>query len=149
MKWFSAIVFSFVLAASLHAGEPVDEEGRTRFCAVDIVADSGSTPLAAYQVEIVLTNMPARIVGIEGGEHPAFSSPPAYDPAAIQQERVILAAFSTRAPSDLPAGQTRVATLHFEVQGDQDPQCLVRVQAAGDAAGNRIPLTVTCKQRTP
>ena len=51
--------------------------------------------LAAYQIEFSVTNILTKIVGIEGGQHPAFREPPFYDPKAMQQERVIIAAFST------------------------------------------------------
>ena len=68
--------------------------------------DSGSTPLAAYQIEFTATNGIARIVGIEGGAHPAFRQPPFYDPKAIQHEHVIIASFSTANAADLPTGKT-------------------------------------------
>src|SRR5690349_6090513 len=73
MCWFSfciMLALLFGLAAELPAQQPADEEGRSRFCAVDIFIDSGSTPLAAYQVRFAVTNGLAKIVGIEGGEHP-------------------------------------------------------------------------------
>jgi len=142
------ILLPFVLAASLLAGPPALEEGRSRFCVLDIFVDSSSTPLAAYQIEFAVTNIPARIVGIEGGEHPAFASPPVYDPAAIQHERVIIAAFSTHPASDLPSGKTRVATLHLEVNGEADPEGVLIVQAAGDPQGNRIQASATYQQRS-
>src|SRR5512140_2968924 len=96
----------FGLAAGLLAQQPATEEGRSRFGAVDIYVDSGSTPLAAYQLEFTATNGVAKIVGIEGGEHTAFRQPPFYDPKAIQHERVILAGFSTADAAGLPIGKT-------------------------------------------
>src|SRR5258708_11805614 len=96
--WFSLsilLVLFFGLAAELPAQQPADEEGRSRFCAVDIFVDSGSTPLAAYQLSFAVTNGLAKIVGIEGGEHAAFRQPPFYDPKAIQNEIAILASFNT------------------------------------------------------
>jgi len=74
MKTWIAILL-FGLAAELLAQQPAPEEGRSRFCAVDIYVDAGSTPLAAYQLAFAATNGVARIVGIEGGEHPAFRQP--------------------------------------------------------------------------
>jgi hypothetical protein len=40
-------LFCFGLAAGLLAQQPANEEGRSRFGAVDIYVDSGGTPLAA------------------------------------------------------------------------------------------------------
>ncbi len=133
-----ALTLFFGPAAGLLAQEPALEEGRSRFCAMDIFVDSGSTPLAAYQLVFTATNGLAKIVGIEGGDHPAFRRPPFYDPKAIQHERVIIAAFSTAPAAGLPAGRTRVATIHFQTFGSLLPQFELRLQTAGDLHGNRI-----------
>ena len=140
-------VLLFGLAAQLQAQEPAAEEGRARFCAMDIFVDSGSTPLAAYQVEFAATNGTARIVGIEGGEHSAFREPPFYDPKAMQHERVIIAAFSTASIDKLPMGKTRVATIHFQTTASQQPQFELKLQTAGDWQGNRIPAGASFEQR--
>ncbi len=137
----------FGLAAGLLAEQPADEEGRDRFCAMEIYVDSGTTPLAAYQIEFAATNGVARIVGIEGGEHPAFRVPPFYDPKAMQHERVIIAAFSTADNASLPGGKTRVATIHLQVPAGQQPQFKLNVEAAGDAQGNRISVQATYVER--
>jgi hypothetical protein len=126
-----------VLAASLFAQQPA-EETPVRFRAVDIFVDSGNTPLAAYQLEVSVTNVLAKIVGIEGGAHPAFREPPFYDPKAMQHDRVILAAFSTNSPDKLPTGKTRVATIHLEIVGRGEPKFQLHLQAAADANGNKI-----------
>ncbi len=140
-------VLLFGLAAGLQAQEPAAEEGRARFCAVDIYVDSGSTPLAAYQVEFAATNGTARIVGIEGGEHPAFREPPFYDPKAMQHERVIIAAFSTASTDKLPPGKTRIATIHFQTATARQPEFELKLQTAGDSQGNRIPANASFEQR--
>lgn len=137
MRAWLAILF-LGLAAGLFAQQPAFEEGRARFCAVDIYVDSQSTPLAAYQLEFTATNGVAKIVGIEGGEHPAFRNPPYYDPKAMQHDRVIIAAFSTAAPDQLPAGKTRVATIHIQTSEGTPPAFEVKVQAAADSQGNNI-----------
>src|SRR5580765_8487964 len=108
-----ALLFIFWLAASLHAQQAVGEEDRARFRTVDIFVDTQGAPLAAYQLEFAITNSAARIVGIEGGEAPAFRQPPYYDPKAMQQERVIIAAFTTEPAGNLPRSKTRVATIHL------------------------------------
>ncbi len=137
MKRFWFYVF-FGLAASLSAQQAAPEEGRSRFCAMDIFLDSKSTPLAAYQLEFAVTNNTAKIVGIEGGEHAAFREPPFYDPKAMQDERVIIAAFSTAPAAALPVGKTRIATIHLQVDARQPLQALLKLKAAADADGKRI-----------
>jgi hypothetical protein len=141
--WLTILLLG--LAAGLLAQQPALEEGRYRFRAVDIYVDSGSTPLAAYQLEFAATNGVARIVGIEGGEHPAFRQPPFYDPKAIQHERVIIASFSTA--TDLPAGRTRVATIHYQTTDTQPPRFELKLQTAGDAQGNKLPAQASFEER--
>ncbi len=131
-------ILIFRLAAALYAEQSVAEEGRSRFRAVDIYLDSKSSPLAAYQLEFSITNGFARIVGIEGGESPAFRQPPFYDPKAIQHERVILAAFSTDSLANLPHGKTRVATIHLECADTQQLQAELKLHIAAESDGARI-----------
>ena len=141
------LLLFFGLAARLLAQEPANEEGRSRFCAMDIFVDFGSTPLAAYQLVFVATNGIAKIVGIEGGEHLAFRQPPFYDPKAMQHERVIIAAFSTAPAAGLPTGRTRVATIHFQTNGRQLPQFELKLQTAADVQGNRISAEASFEER--
>jgi len=144
-RWLT--IFCFGLAAGLLAQQPAPEESRSRFGAVDIYVDSGSTPLAAYQLEFAATNGLARIVGIEGGEPAAFREPPFYDPKAIQHQRVILASFSTAAAADLPTGKTRVATVHYQTTDTQPPRFELKLQTAGDAQGTRISAEASFMER--
>ena len=143
------LVCLFWPAAGLLAQQSADEEGRPRFCAVDIFIDSGSTPLAAYQVRFAVTNGAAKIVGNEGGEHPAFRQPPFYDPKAIQNDVAIVAAFSTSPAAELPTGKTRVATIHLRVTGNSRPQFELKLQTAADAQGNKITCVATFEERKP
>ncbi len=141
-------IFLFLgLAAGLWAQEAAPEEGRTRFCAMDIFLNSKGTPLAAYQLEFAVTNGPARIVGIEGGEHAAFRHPPFYDPKAMQHERVIIAAFTTAPAQQLPTGKTRVATIHLQLDQNQIPQPELKLEAAADVDGKRIVAEATFQER--
>jgi hypothetical protein len=103
MKILIAIMFC-LLSANLSAQQPAASDVAVRFLTVDIFVDTKDKPLAAYQIEFSATNTVAKIVGIEGGEHPAFRDAPYYDPKALQQERVILAAFSTEPDNRLPTG---------------------------------------------
>ncbi len=150
MKLRIAISLLFVLAAGLFAQQqPATEEGRTRFCAVDIYLDSKGSPLAAYQVEFSATNAVAKIVGIEGGEHSAFRQPPFYDPKAMQHERVIIAAFSTEPAGNLPNKKTRVGTIHLQVSGSARPEYLLRVEVAANPEAKRIPVEYEVIERSP
>ena len=84
-------------AAAAPAEASPDSAAPLTFGTYDVVVETGSRPLAAYQVEITVAAGDAKLVGIEGGEHPEFTEPPFYDPAALREERVVLAAFSTAA----------------------------------------------------
>jgi hypothetical protein len=120
-----------------------------RFRTVDLFIDSKETPLGAYQLSLVGRSGEVRIVGIEGGEHPAFRKPPFYDLKAIQHERVIIAAFSTASPEDLPRGKTRVAVIHVQTLGDKAPDLAIELQVAADPTGKRIFPAATFEMREP
>lgn len=145
MKYWLTILFC-ALTASLFAQQPTGDNG-VHFRAIDIYVDSGNIPLAAYQLEFSVTNVPATIVGIEGGQHKAFREPPFYDPKAMQQEHVIIAAFSTEEPEHLPSGKTRVATIHIQTTGTARPACELKLQAAADSTGKRISATASCSEK--
>src|SRR4051812_44284824 len=142
MKALLAMLIVFKLGISC---AQTNGEAPVRFQAVDIVIDAGATPLAAYQLEFRATNGNAKIVGIEGGEPTAFKGAPYYDPKAMQQERVIIAAFSTQSP--LPKGKVRVATIHLQISGDKEPGYSVVLQVTADAAGSRIAVAATFEER--
>jgi hypothetical protein len=112
-------------------------EGRVRFVPVHIYLDSGDKPLAAYQFELRARTGQIKIVGVEGGEHPAFREAPYYDPAALMNDRIIVAAFNTG--SDLPHGRTRIATIHLQILGDAEPQYELKLVTAADKDAERIP----------
>jgi hypothetical protein len=141
------VLSSWALAAQETDGWRVTRQAGLRFTAVDILIDSGTHPLAAWQLHFSVKSGDARIVGIEGGEHPAFKQPPYYDPKAIQRERVILAAFNAAAADKLPKGKTRVATIHLQVNGTKAPQYLVRLQTAADDEAHTIQCEVTVEPR--
>ena len=135
-----------VASATLFAGDPARADTRPatepasqpaiRFAAVDVYVDSKDQPLAAYQFELATEVGDVKIVGIEGGEHPAFKEPPFYDPAALSQNRVIIAAFNTG--QDLPKGKTRVARVHVQITGDTEPEYAVKLHVAGSTEGEQI-----------
>jgi hypothetical protein len=124
----------------------VDKSREVRFAIVDIVVDSGTQPLAAYQV-LFSAGSGARIVGIEGGEPNVFREPPHYDPKAIQGNRVILAAFTLATTEPLPKGKVRVATIHLQIQSGKTPRHQIKLQTAGGPEGAPLPAQASFSER--
>jgi hypothetical protein len=126
-----------------------------RFLPVDILLDTGTHPLGAYQVEITAKN--AAIVGLEGGDPAPFHNAPYYDPAALQPGpagsagRIIVAAFSTDA--NLPAGTSRVARLHLALSGlpgvNVAPDLVAKLVVATDGAGQTVDTRLHLRVVTP
>jgi hypothetical protein len=145
-SWRALLFLFCVVVAPVFAEQPIGEE-RGSFRAVDIYVDSKQVPLAAYQLKFSVTNANAKIVGIEGGEHPAFREPPLYDPTAVQHERVIIASFNTAPKDELPKGKTRVATIHLQTTGDDSLKCVLKVQAAANPEGTKIAVQATWEER--
>jgi hypothetical protein len=109
-----------------------------RFAFVDVTIDPKGTPLAAYQVEIVARDAArVKLAGVEGGDHAAFKTPPYYDPAALNGNRIILAAFNTAA--DLPRTPFRAARLHVQITGSDAAQFDAKLIVASAADGTAIP----------
>jgi hypothetical protein len=148
MRGARLLVLLAVLCLCWGRAMGAESEG-VRFGVLDVFVDSSAAPLAAYQLEIRATNAGVKIVGIEGGEHAAFASPPFYDPKAMQQDRVIIAAFSVASAGKLPKGRTRVATIHFQAAKGDAPKFEVIVKAAASVDGKRIPVTATASERKP
>ena len=126
------------------AAQPIADESAAepvRFSWVDIYLDSGAVPLAAYQFELTAATGDFQIVGVEGGEHPAFREAPYYDPAALMNDRIIIAAFNTG--DDLPSGRTRIARIHVQITGDQTPDYVVNLTVAATADGTETPAVAT------
>jgi len=102
---------------------------------VDVYLDSHGKSLAAYQLELMIADQAATVVGIEGGETMAFKEPPYYDPAAMSQSRVILAAYSIG--TDLPTARVRVARVHLQFRSP-DRKYTANIITAGTADGAKI-----------
>jgi hypothetical protein len=117
--------------------------GTVHFRTVDILIDPHNKPLAAYQLEFTGESENVKLVGIEGGEHPAFKDPPYYDPKAMMQNRVILAALN--AGDDLPATRTRIARLHLEITGEHD-SFRTRLIVAATSDGSHIAADVSTEE---
>ena len=149
MKWARSILPLLAALLGTLLARPAATNQTVRFQAVDIFIDSKETPLAAYQLEFSVRNGDAKVVGMEGGEHPAFKDAPFYDPKAIQHERVIIAAFTTAAADKLPTGKTRVATIHLEITGKRNPDYAVKLETTATLQGRKIVVETTCEERKP
>ena len=143
VRLLTIALIALIVAAPTTAQQLVREEPGTRFVAVDVFIDPLGRGLAAYQIEIVDTSGASRLVGVEGGEHSAYSEPPFYDAAALQEERVILAAFSI--DDALPSTLTRVATLHVLIEQGRTPDWRLRLEVAATADGSEIPVKLEWK----
>ena len=143
IRWI-ALLMLVCVASSFVDGQPTRQpdsvsaakSSSPRFSYVDVYLDAKSESLAAYQFEFASERGHITVVGIEGGEHPAFAKrPPYYDPAALRQNRVIVAAFST--DSELPKGKTRIARVHLLIEGES-PHYAVKIVVAANSAGRTI-----------
>ncbi len=114
---------------------------RVRFAPLHIYLDSGNKSLAAYQFELKAAAGQVKIVGVEGGQHAAFKEAPYYDPAALANDRIIIAAFNTG--SELPTGRTRIATIHLQIIGEAEPDYELKLVVAGDADAREIPAEIS------
>ena len=132
MKAVAMVVALFTLAAA-----PATSDPSVRFTTVDIRIDPDGKPLAAYQVEFVADASRVKLVGIEGGDTKAFAQPPYYDPAALSQSRVIVAALNTG--KDLPAASFLAARLHVQISGSEMPKWEAKLMVAAGADGQTIP----------
>ena len=110
-----------------------------RFEAIDVFLDSGDLPLAAWQLELRSLTQDVEIVGIEGGEHPAFKEPPYYDPRAMNNNRVILGAFNTGSNNQLPSGRSRVARVHVQITGSGERLWHTELTTSAASDGRHIP----------
>ncbi len=146
MKKTALIVLgSMCLMVPVLARQPESEypTGRpmVRFAPLHIYVDSGERALGAFQFELKAFGGQIKIVGVEGGEHAAFEEPGYYDPAALANDRVIIAAFSTA--NELPSGRTRIATIHLQITGQVEPEYGLELTVAADADGEEIPAEIT------
>jgi len=115
-----------------------------RFAPLHIYLDSGSKSLAAYQFELKAAAGQVNIVGVEGGQHAAFKEAPYYDPAALANDRIIIAAFNTG--SELPKGRTRIATIHLQIIGEAEPDYELKLTVAADADAKEIPAKISLEK---
>ena len=144
----AGICFIVPVLAQQSEQEYSTAQAGVRFAPLHIYLDSGNSSLAAYQFEVRAVREPPlqpaagqiKIVGVEGGQHKAFKEAPYYDPAALANDRIIIATFSTG--SDLPKGRTRIATIHLQIVGDAEPEYDLKLAVAADADGKEIPAEI-------
>jgi len=141
MKNLLSIIFVLmVLPAFALFGQPAydyaGDSQTVRFFPLNVYIDSSTNYLAAYQFELKAVKGQVKIVGVEGGEHAAFKQPPYYDPAALANDRIIIAAFNNG--DDLPKGKTRVATIHLQAIGDVEPAFEISLTLAAQKGGRQI-----------
>jgi hypothetical protein len=123
-------------ASAAGADEPTARP--SPFGYVDIFIDPHGKPLAAYQLELRAMAGEVKLVGIEGGEHKAYAHPPYYDPKALLNERVVLAAFNTGPAAELPSGKTRIARLMVRAGDAVQPVYEVTLQVAASSDAKPI-----------
>jgi len=140
----TGVCMATLLTATQVARAVRPTEPRVRFAPVHIYLDSGDKPLAAYQFELKATTGRIKIVGVEGGEHAAFKEAPYYDPAALAKDRIIIAAFNTG--RDLPRGRTRIATVHLQILGADEPEYELDLTVAADADGRKLPAKLSLER---
>ncbi len=135
------IVLCLIGVGALAAQTRHHAPARAVFGTVEVWADSGGEPIAAWQVRLRAQRAGVKIVGIEGGAHEAYAQPPYYDTRAMQNDHVILAALSTA--DDLPVGKTRIASVHYMSETGAPPRFEAQFIAAANTDAQRITLAIT------
>ena len=109
---------------------------KVTFFPLNIYIDSSANDLAAYQFELYTGSSQVKIVGVEGGDSAAFKEPPYYDPAALANNRIIIAAFNNG--DNLPKGKTKVATIHLQAPTDYESAFELSLTLAATKGGQKI-----------
>ena len=145
MKKIMAIIltsiFLIVPVLARQSEQDLTAQPKVRFAPLHIYLDSSNKLLAAYQFELKAAAGQIKIVGVEGGQHKAFKEAPYYDPAALANDRIIIAAFNTG--RELPKGRTRIATIHLQIIGDAEPDYELKLTVAADADAKEIPAKIS------
>ncbi len=121
---------------------------QTTFATIKITIDPLGKPLGAYQFQLTSPDASFKVLGVEGGGHPAFDHgrPPYFDPVVREAgaDRLILAEYALprldaeQLPSE-PVLIARVAVLFDQpIDADEPPAINLLLTTAGDADGNKI-----------
>ncbi len=122
-------ILALLLAGAANPSAPAQEP---RFTHVDLYVDSGAAALHAWQLRLSDPSGRAKVVGVEGGQDPAWQHPPYHDPEALQRGEIVLAAYSLDGG---PSGRQRVARVHLAIDGAADVDFLLVLQTAASAEG--------------
>ena len=133
LTWLT-LALVLLVAATADAARP------RVFGTIVITIDPQGQELAGWQLRADFGKSDARIVGIEGGEHPAFAEPPYYDPKALNGGEIILAALSSH--QELPTRATVVAVIHVEHDRSGLPPLEISEVVAVGADGSEIDVKV-------
>lgn len=128
-----------VLCGAASAADDVADPSRV-FSILRLEIDPAGTGLSGWQLRADFGESDARIVGIEGGDSPAFAAPPYYDPRALNGGKIVLAALARG--QELPTGRTTVAVLHVEHDPGGLPPLEVSELIAVGADGDEIEAAV-------
>jgi hypothetical protein len=134
------LLFLSLLGTAQEDRNATADESIVRFVPLHIMIDPAGQPMAAYQFELKAVRGQIRIVGVEGGEHPAFAAAPFYDPAALAQDRIIIAAYNTG--ESLPSTKSRVATIHLQIVGQEEPEYEIQLVVASNLEGDEIQASI-------
>ena len=153
MKRFVAIPSLVCVALLLGAADtlhdtpatiPAPRPSQMRFAWVDAYIDPQGQPLAAYQFELKAQGAGVTLVGVEGGEHPAYAEPPYYDPKANLQNRIVIAAFNTG--DNLPTTRTRVARVMVRVSSADTPRYSAKLEVAASSDAKPINANISVSE---
>ena len=153
MKRIAAILLLLGVALALGAADnphdvpgtiPAPRVSQVRFAWVDAYIDPQGQPLAAYQFELKAQGAGVTLVGVEGGEHPAYAEPPYYDPKANLQNRIVIAAFNTG--DNLPTTRTRVARVMVRVSGAEAPRYSAKLEVAASSDAKPISANISVSE---
>lgn len=133
-----------------------NKAGPMRVLSYDIKLDTGSRPLAAFQVEVELSSPDtAAVTGLwlRGGDHPALQRRPYFNNRVTRdlknkpgsRVRIPLANFDTG--GDLPSGDMLVARVVLTVVGTGHPGVTARLVVAAGPEAVAIPASVRVVER--
>jgi len=150
MRTFSIVfVLAMLCVASaslamnrLNPERPENLQQTSSFRFIDVYVDAHEKPLGAFQFDARLGNG-VELVGLEGGDHPAFHTPPKYDPKALSQSRVIVADYSLEGAN--ARGAVRIARLHVFVPDTRQLDPTIKLSVASSAAGKAIDASISWK----
>ena len=143
---------SVLVAAALSASAQNDQSADSslppaRFTWIDAWIDPHGQPLGAYQFELKTSGADVALIGVEGGEHTAFTQPPYYDPKANLQKRIVIAAYNTS--NDLPHQRTRVARIMVRITGAAKPTYSTVLEVAASSDAQPIDAAVSVSDGAP